>query len=209
MNAKFNVFSQTMWLITVVPHVVLVKTSVKQVVYNSKTKWCKFTPKMVQPPAKHENIQQRTTTIRINKLQLLKTRNKNWGNGEFWIKCAKREKTGIMKKWWGGGATVAGGGMWWPVSECGWWLVVGESVENAVNVGAYGEGCWNVHCAGESDGEMGKQWPKIGHMALCHECTWLHIKCDRSYSCMIVCVWVDALVHLRSYDENCDWSQFT
>ena len=35
----------------------------------------------------------------------------------------------------GGGATVVEGGVWWSVSECGWWLAVGESVENAVNAG--------------------------------------------------------------------------
>ena len=57
MSAKFYVFSQTVQPLTAISHVVLVRISVKQVVCTSKTKWCIFTPKMVQPPIKHKNQQ--------------------------------------------------------------------------------------------------------------------------------------------------------
>jgi hypothetical protein len=38
MSAEFNVFSQTVWLLTVVPHMVLVRTSIKRMVCSSETK---------------------------------------------------------------------------------------------------------------------------------------------------------------------------
>jgi hypothetical protein len=74
MSAKFNVFSQTVCPLTDVPHMVLVKTFVKQMVCSSETKWCKSTPKFFKPLAKYKKLTQRTATICTSKLQLLKTK---------------------------------------------------------------------------------------------------------------------------------------
>jgi hypothetical protein len=52
MSAKFYVFSQTVPLLTIVLYVMLVRTSVEQMVCSSENKWCKFTPKFFPLPAK-------------------------------------------------------------------------------------------------------------------------------------------------------------
>jgi hypothetical protein len=72
----------------------------------------------------------------------------------------------------------------------GWrWERVFGSVESASGCKVQVGGCRNEYGArGESGGEMGKSDLKMGHVTLCYECAQLHLKCDRSYSCMIVCV---------------------
>jgi hypothetical protein len=48
---------------------------------------------------------------------------------------------------------MACSGVWWLVSDCGWWLAGGDSVETAGEAGGVLE-C--ARCKGQSDGERGR-----------------------------------------------------
>ena len=130
MSAKFNVFSQTVQLLTAAPHVVLGILTIGQDFYRAggvqlRNQVMKTTPKVFQPPAKYNQIQHRGQPHFVQ--TECSCQNKKKYAQKMWrldfVKVGERKmEWGGNEKWCGG--EDCGGRRWgvWAGSCREWWL---------------------------------------------------------------------------------------